>query len=138
MAKLSGYRRIVKNDYADEYKPLIDQLSVSVNNGFDTLFNAINGKLNFYDNIASTIVEFKVAVGSGGFPLQKTQFKLSNNQTNVEGILVLRVTGSSDTSLLPTSGVGVSYTASSGIVTIDNIQGLQENKTYLLKLLVIS
>lgn len=138
MAKLSSYRRIIKNDYPDEYKSLIDQLSVSVNNGFDTLYNALNGKLNFYDNIASTIVEFKVAVNSEGTPLQKTQFKLSNNQTNAEGILVLRVTGSSDTTLLPNSGVNVSYTAASGIITIDNIKGLQENKGYLIKVLVLS
>lgn len=138
MAKLSSYRRILKNDYPDEYKGLVDQLSVSINNGFDTLYNAINGKLNFYDNIASTIAEFKVSVNSSGNPLQKTQFKLSNNQTNVEGILVLKVTGSSDTSLLPNSGINISYTAASGVITIDNIKGLQDNKSYLIKVLVLS
>lgn len=138
MAKLSSYRRIVKNDYPDEYKALVDQLSVSINNGFDTLFNALNGKLNFYENIASTIAEFKITVNADGNPIQKTQFKLSNNQTNVEGILVLRAVGSNDPNLLPTSGIAVSYTASSGIITINNIKGLQENKSYLIKLLVLS
>ena len=71
MAKLSGYRRIVKTDYPDEYKSLVDQLSVSINNGFDTLYNALNGKLNFYDNISSTIAEVRLTVDIDGFPLQK-------------------------------------------------------------------
>ncbi len=138
MAKLSSYRRIVKNDYQDEFKPLIDQLSVSINNGFDTLYNALNGKLNFYDNISSTIAEVKISVDAGGFPLQKTQFKLSGNNTNVEGILVLNAIGYNNSSLYPTSGLAVSYSSASGLVTIDNIKGLEPNKVYLVKFLVIN
>jgi hypothetical protein len=138
MAKLSSYRRIIKNDYSDEYKGLVDQLSVSINNGFDTLFNAVNGKLNFYDNIASTIVEIKVTVNSSGNPIQKTQFKLNNNQTNIEGILVLRVLGYNDPNLYAMSGLSLSYTSESGVVTINNIQGLQANKIYLIKLLALN
>jgi hypothetical protein len=138
MAKLSSYRRIVKNDYPDEYKSLIDQLSVSINNGFDTLFNALNGKLNFYDNIASTIAEFRVTVDADGYPIQKTQFKLSNGSTNIEGVLVIQVAGYNDPNLLPSSGVIVSYSSASGLVTVTNIKGLQPNKNYLVKVLVIS
>lgn len=138
MAKLSGYRRIVKNDYPDEYKSLVEQLSVSINNGFDTLYNAINGKLNFYDNISSTIAEIRIAVDSDGFPLQKTQFKISGNQSTVEGILVLSASGYNNPDLYPSSGIAVSYSAGSGLVTIDNIKGLQPNKVYVLKLLAIS
>lgn len=138
MAKLSSYRRIVKNDYQDEYKPLVDQLSVSINNGFDTLFNALNGKLNFYDNIASTITEIRVSVDSNGFPLQRTQFKLSGNQTNIEGILVLKISGYNNPTLYPTSGLGISYTSDNGLVTITNIKGLETNKIYSIKLLTIN
>lgn len=138
MAKLSGYRRIVKNDYPDEYKSLIDQLSVSVNNGFDTLYNAINGKLNFSDNISSTIAEVRLTVDGDGYPLQKTQFKLSGNQTTVEGVLVLNAIGYNNPNLYPSSGVAVSYSAGSGLVTVDNVKGLQPNKVYVLKLLAIS
>lgn len=138
MAKLSSYRRIVKNDYQDEYKPLVDQLSVSINNGFDTLFNALNGKLNFYDNIASTIAEIRISVDSNGFPLQRTQFKLSGNQTNVEGILVLKISGYNNPTLYPTSGLALSYTFDNGLVTITNIKGLETNKIYSIKLLTIN
>lgn len=138
MAKLSSYRRIVKNDYQDEYKPLVDQLSVSINNGFDTLFNALNGKLNFYDNIASTITEIRISVDSNGFPLQRTQFKLSGNQTNIEGILVLKISGYNNPTLYPTSGLAISYTSDNGLVTITNIKGLETNKIYSIKLLTIN
>jgi hypothetical protein len=138
MAKLSGYRRIVKTDYPDEYKSLVDQLSVSINNGFDTLYNALNGKLNFYDNISSTIAEVRLTVDIDGFPLQKTQFKLRGDQTTIEGILVLNAVGYNNSNLYPSSGVAVSYSAGNGLVTIDNVKGLYPNKVYVLKLLAIS
>ena len=137
MAKLSSYRRIMTNDYADDYKPLVDQLSVSINNGFDTLFAALNGKLNFYDNISSTIAEFKVSVDSSGYPLQKTQFKLSSTQNSVEGVLVLKISGYNDNTLLPVSGLAITYTSASGLLNVENIKGLEANKIYLIKLLVI-
>lgn len=138
MAKLSSYRRLIKTDYAQEYQPLIEQLGVSINNGFDTVFNALNGKLNFADNIASTITEFKVTVTSDGTPQQTTQFRLGNNQTNLIGLLVLNVSGADNPSLRATSGLAIAYTPNNGIVTINNIKGLETGKAYLVKVLAIS
>lgn len=138
MAKLSGYRRLIKTDFAQEYQPLIEQLGVSINNGFDTVYNALNGKLNFTDNILSTIAEFKVTVNSDGTPQQTTQFKLDKNQSNLIGLLVLTISGVDDPNLRATSGLAISYTPNSGIVTINNIKGLETGKAYNIKVLALS
>lgn len=138
MAKLAGYRRLIKTDFAQDYQPLIEQLGVSINNGFDTIFNALNGKLNFSDNIASTITEFKVTVSADGTPQQITQFKLSNNQTNLIGLLVLSVSGADDPTLRATSGLAIAYSPSSGVVTVNNIKGLEAGKAYNVKVLALS
>lgn len=138
MAKLASFRRIIKTDFAQEYQPLVEQLAVSVNNGFDTVFNALNGKLNFADNILSTIAEFKVTVSAEGIPQQTTQFKLDKNQSNLIGLLVLNVTGAEDPNLRAVSGLAISYTPNSGIVTINNIKGLEALKPYNVKVLALS
>jgi len=138
MAKLASFRRIIKTDYAEEYQALVEQLATSINNGFDTVFNALNGKLNFSDNIAATITEFKVAVNADGRPLQKTQFKLNDNQTTVTGLLVLNTQGATDPSLYATSGLSISYTISGGNVIINNIKGLETDKSYLIRVLALS
>lgn len=138
MAKLAGYRRLIKTDFAQEYQPLIEQLGVSINNGFDTIFNALNGKLNFADNILSTIAEFKITVTADGTPQQTTQFKLDKNQSNLIGLLVLSVSGADDPSLRATSGLAIAYTPNSGIVTINNIKGLEAGKPYNVKVLALS
>lgn len=138
MAKLAGYRRIIKTDFAQEYQPLIEQLGVSINNGFDTIFNALNGKLNFSDNILSTISEFKVTVKEDGTPQQTTQFKLQDKQTNLIGLLVLSVSGADDPTLRATSGLAIAYSPNSGVVTINNIKGLEAGKAYNVKVLALS
>lgn len=138
MAKLASYRRLIKTDFAQDYQPLIEQIGVSVNNGFDTIFNALNGKLNFADNILSTIAEFKVSVTDDGTPQQSTQFKLSKNQSNLIGLLVLNVGGADDPSLRATSGLAISYTPNNGTVTITNIKGLETGKAYNVRVLALS
>ena len=138
MAKLAGYRRLIKTDFAQEYQPLIEQIAVSVNNGFDTIFNALNGKLNFSDNILSTIAEFKVTVSEDGTPQQSTQFKLDRNQSNLIGLIVLSVSGADNPSLRATSGLAIAYTPNSGVVTINNIKGLEAGKAYNVKVLALS
>jgi hypothetical protein len=136
--KLPSYRRIYKNDYAEEYEALVEKLAVSVNYGFDTLYDALNQRLNFEDNIASTIAEFSVTVDGNGRPTQKTQFKLKSSQTIVQGIVVLNCYGTKDPDVLPQSGIFVSFEKNENFVNINNIKGLIPNVSYTIKLLAIS
>lgn len=128
----------MKNDYDQEHQTLVEKLAVSINYGFDTLYDALNQKLNFQDNISSTIAEFSVTVDSAGKPTQKTQFKLSSAQTSVQGIIVLNCYGSNDSSILPQGGIFVSFEKSEKFVNINNIKGLTANIPYTIKLLAIS
>lgn len=136
--KLPSYRRIFKTDYAEEYQALVDKLAVSVNYGFDTLYDALNQKLTFQDNFLSTIAEFNVAVDANGKPTQITQFKLSTSQIAIQGLLVLSCTGANNPNDLPTSGVFVSFTKSENFVNINNIKGLVPGTLYTLKVLALS
>ena len=136
--KLPSYRRIFKTDYAEEYQALVDKLAVSVNYGFDTLYDALNQKLTFQDNFLSTIAEFNVAVDNKGKPTQVTQFKLTTSQTSIQGLLVLSCVGANNPNDLTISGVFVSFTKSENLVNINNIKGLIPGTLYTLKVLALS
>jgi len=135
--KLPSYRRIFKTDYAEDYQPLVEKLAVSINYGFDTLYDALNKKLTFADNIASTIAQFTVTVDEDGVPLKKTQFKLNDAQSNVEGLIVLDCYGEKDSKLLPTGGIFINFIKNENYIIINNIKGLQSGKSYIIKILSI-
>jgi len=135
--KLPSYRRIYKTDYQEDYQALVEKLAVSINYGFDTLYDALNQKLTFTDNFSSTISEFTVTVGADGAPLQKTQFKLTSSQTTVQGVVVLDCYGTR-TNDLPISGVFVSFEKNENFVNINNIKGLRPNIQYTIKVLALS
>jgi hypothetical protein len=136
--KLPSYRRIFKTDYAEDYQALVEKLAVSINYGFDTLYDALNQKLNFQDNIASTIADFDVTVDSSGKPRQKTQFKLSGSQTSVQGLIVLNCYGAKDSTVLPTGGIFISFNKNENYININYIKGLQTDIQYTIKVLAIS
>jgi hypothetical protein len=136
--KLPSYRRIFKTDYDKDYQALVDKLAVSINYGFDTLYDALNQKLTFQDNFASTIASFNVSVDSSGRPLQLTQFKLKSSQTSIQGIIVLNCYGFNNPNDLPSSGVFVGFSRSEDIVNINYIKGLEPNIQYVINVLALN
>lgn len=135
MARLSNFRRILEQDYPDDSE-LIKKLGIVLNSSFDELYSALSNRLTFRDNISSTISEVVVTVDSAGKPKAQTSFKLVN-QTTVEGLLVINVTGEKDDTLLPNSAVFVSFTKSEDNIIINNIKGLQSDKSYRIKVIVL-
>jgi len=137
MAKLPNFRRLYSSDFEPDKKDLIDRLGTSLNNAIETLFDALNKKLTFRDNISATIVELSVTVNSGGVPNKPTSFKLDARQTIVEGLMVIDAVGTTDPLLFPTAGVFVSFTKNENIIIIRNVKGLQAEKPYTLKIIAL-
>lgn len=102
------------------------------------MYDALNQKLTFQDNFLSTIAEFRVAVDQNGKPTQVTQFKLTTNQTAIQGLLVLSCIGANDPNDLPISGIFISFTKNENFVNINNIKGLKPGTLYNLKVLALS
>lgn len=139
MAKLGSFRRLYSTDFDVENKQLIDQLGTTYNPNIEALYDALNKKLNFADNFASTVSTFTVTVNADGVPVRQTQIKLDQSQVNIpiNGVIVLSAVGSKDANLLPTSGVYISSTKSEGSLIIQNIKGLQADKPYNVSIIVI-
>jgi hypothetical protein len=138
MAKLSSYRNIYSNDYDPQYKGLVDNLGIILNASFNELYTNLSNGLTIADNFAATIATVTLTVDSNGKPQNTTQFALKNGQTTVSGLTLLDAQGASDSTLLPTGGIFVSFITSGNNVVIQNVKGLQANSSYTLKLLAFA
>jgi hypothetical protein len=136
--KLPSYRRLFKTDYAEDYQELVEKLAVSINYGFDTLYDALNKKLTFSENISSTIAEITVSVDNNGEPIKKnTQFKLDSSQTNIQGLVVINCY-EEKTGEGPIFAPFVSFTKNENNILIKKITGLKPNVSYVIKVLTIT
>lgn len=135
--KLSNWRRLNKTDFGADDAEFVENLSTPINASMDELYNALDNRLDFVDNINATIVSFNISVDSSGNPQPAVQFKLKDSQTVFQGSLVLNVVGTKDKSLKPVSGLYIDAIQNGQSVIIKNIKGLQANNLYTVTVLAI-
>lgn len=129
--KLPNFRRIIKNDYDPEDHKLVETLSFSLNNGIEVLYQALNKAITLEDNIACTVKQITIEVGSTGAPKTKTSFNL-NNTNRVLGLLVLNAINTKNPSILPEAGVFISFFQENKTVSINAIKGLPADQPFTL------
>lgn len=132
MAKLPSFKRIFYTDFPKDYQSLVEQLSYTINQGFDALFNALNNNLTLNDNLAVTVKDITVSVNATGTPTSSTGFTVSNSNT-IAGVQVIKATNNTNPTIYPTSGVFITYTQSGNLITINNIAGLPANNQFTLR-----
>ncbi len=133
MPKLKSYKRIITNDFEEEQKKLIEQLSSPLNNSFNELYFALNGRLSLKDNIFCTVKDVDIIVDANGTPNVTTSFTL-DRQGVVLGTQVLAAVNQVNSAVYPTGAPFVSFLQSGNSVIINNITGLQANQRYSIRI----
>ena len=134
--KLPNFRRINEKDYTkfgDQVVNFISQLAVSMNSGFEVVYEAFNKKITLRDNISATVKDITVELNSNGTPKLPTQFSL-DLPTRVDALLVGRAENITNSSVYPSSGVIISWEQTQTGILISNITGLQANNQYRLRI----
>lgn len=131
--KLPNFKRIVKSDYKQEFHGIIENLSFSLNNGIEVLYQALNRAISLKDNIACTVMDVIIEVDSEGTPKVRTSFLL-NSTNRVLGVSVLNAVNSKNPTILPTSGVFVYFTQENKTLFIKNVKGLPADQPFTLTL----
>jgi hypothetical protein len=130
--RLPSFRRIYKTDYEQQYQKLIDTLSVSLNNAFDSIFGALNNGISLTDNIACTVKDVIIQVDSSGKPLTSTSFNINTIGT-IKGVQVIQATNLDNPGIYPTSQPFITYTQNNQTILILNASGLQVNVRYSVR-----
>jgi hypothetical protein len=136
--KLPSFKRILSTDFQDEYKGLVNKLAVSINDGLESVYNALNKRITLKDNIQCTVKTVQVTVNASGLPTTTTTFQVDVPNTKVEGCMVISAINQVNTTSYPSSGVFISFTQLENTVRIDHVTGIQANVPYSLKIVAFN
>lgn len=134
MGKLSSYRRIITQDFKKEEAEFVEQIASPINDSFNELYFAVNGRLSIQDNLFCTVKLIDVTVNASGIPTTSTTFT-TTKPAPVTGITVILAQNQVNTAIYPTGQPFISYTAISGGILINHISGLQANQRYTIRLI---
>lgn len=113
----------------------MEKLALPINSFIEQVRNLFNKNIDF-QNINQEIIEFTVRVDSDGIPNITTQFR-SNLTSKVIGMNCINATNLTDLGTPVTGAPFVTFTQSSNIITVNNIKGLEADKSYQLRFLTI-
>lgn len=133
--KLPTFKRLKSQDYPEEQQSLIEQISFSLNNGIEALFEALNKKLTIKDNLYATERDVELRINSAGYPLAQT-FATVDFGGPVRNVFVGKVENLTNPQVFPTSGVHVSWNNTASGIQITNVVGLPPNNTFRLRIVM--
>lgn len=133
--KLQGFKRIVKENFPEEYRELVDILGNSINSLAEDILNATNKNLSVDDNLRMEYKDIEVSMGTNGTPKMLTQFKTSLSG-RIRGMSVIKVENSTSPGTAPNDAPFLTWTVNNQVFTITNITGLNDNTKYRLTVLL--
>ena len=136
MAKLPTLKRLFKNEFKPEYSDLVEKLIVSINNGFDNIYDSLNNKITLKNNMLCDIKDVETSVSLSGDLLNDINLYLTF-KNNVNSVVIGMVQNKTTPGLYPKNGVTVIWEpVSQGIIKIKHISGLQEGSIYNIRLVI--
>jgi hypothetical protein len=136
--KLPSYKRIITQDYNPDNQELIEQLGGNINDSFNLIYSALNNRLNFSDNFASTVRDVEVTVDANGKPINDTAFRLDIANTQVIGCFCVRAVNLTNSNTYPTGSPWISFIQNENLIRILNVTNLQPNMRYSLKIIALN
>lgn len=133
MPKLATYKRIITSDFEADDQQLIEQLGFPINDGFNALYFAVDGKLSLRDNLFCTVKDVELTVNAAGVPTVGGSFNL-DKQAQVIGCQVIYAANQTNSASYPTSAPFVSFIQNGNSVIINHISGLQTNQRYIVRI----
>lgn len=134
--KLRSFKYIKKEDVKQEFRPIVDNISPSINDLGQDVTQLANNNVNITDNLRQELKSVTLTVNSSGVPTARTLFQSKFNNTKVQGILVIRVENLTNNTY-PSSGVLISFSQNNNFITIDHVTGLLANIKYKLTFITI-
>ena len=132
--KMPSFKRIFDTDFDAQYKAMIQTLAITINNGFEVVYEALNKKISISENIQCTLKDVSFKVDSAGNPTTRVSFISDIPNMRVIGTQVIKVVNNTNSSSYPTSGVFISFTETNNGIEINNVTGLIAGNTYTLRI----
>lgn len=135
MAKISNLKRIIKEDFPEEYQELIDKLAYSLNPFLEQISNAFNKNINI-ENLSREFITVTVENVGGNLKIP-VQFKTSLSG-RIQGFNIIKAENITNPAIYPTQAPWITWTINSNILTIQKVTGIPDNNKFRLTLELIS
>lgn len=135
--RLQAFKRLIKEDYKEEQREMIEKLGFSLNTFADDITNLLNKNITIEDNLNQAKKTVKTSVDASGTPISPLAFKTGLTD-QCYGIQCVRAINTTTSTSYPTSTPLLSFTESNNVLTINNITGLVAGSTYSLNLILFS
>lgn len=132
---LPALKRLIKEDFPQQYKQLVGQIAQVVNPAMENISLALNNNLTFADNISCDVVNIPVTVDSNGIPINPISFPITLTGT-VNHIFVTRALNTTNTTTYVTAAPFVDWVNNGGQIQINHVTGLPANTTFTLTMIV--
>lgn len=133
--KVQSFKRLIKEDVEEQYRPLVEKIAFSVNPFAEEVIKALDNNLSIEDNFGQKKKEITVQVDSDGIPTYVTQLK-TDLKSICSGAIVIRADNLTNARTYPTGCPFLSFTENNGVITVNHITGLPAGNKFKLKLVL--
>lgn len=138
MASLPKIYKILMEDLGADVPPFIRKMLSPLNTFFESIYSALNKDITFKENIRSEYRDIIVSTSStytSGNDFQKIKFKNPLKST-IDTILIAQIREDNDNFTSVYKPTSVSWVEYNREITIHFISGLDDSKSYRVKLLI--
>lgn len=133
--KLPALKRLVKEDFPQQYKQLVGQIGQVVNPASENISLALNNNLTFIDNISCNVVTVPITVDVNGIPINPTTFPITLTG-QVNHLWVTRALNTTNAAIYVTAAPFVDWVNTGGNISVQHVTGLPANVTFNLTMIV--
>lgn len=133
--RLNNIKRIIKEDFAQEDRVLIEKLAFALNPFLEQISMIFNKNIDF-DNLNQEIINVTIELDANGVPKTTTQIR-STLKTKIRGIQVINAANLENDGTFPTAGPFITYSINGNLITIQHVTGIPANKRYNLSAILI-
>jgi len=136
MGRVPDIKRLRKEDFEEQYQPLIERVAYSLNTFMDQVIFVLNKNVDFL-NLNQQLINYTISVDSSGQLVNPASIRI-DLASKIAGIQCINAVNLNDPNTFPNSQPFVTYDIlNSRSISIRNISGLQNDSTYQLTLLII-
>jgi hypothetical protein len=132
MPNLSFLKRLIKEDFEQKDRELVDKIASILNPALEQITIILNRGLKVED-LNAQVKDLEITVDSDGFPTSDASFK-STLKGKCTQIMVGRVQAINRVDVYPTGGHSVTFSDNGGQVVVNHITGLPPNIRFTVRL----
>lgn len=135
MSKLQSFKRLTVEDFDTKDRAMVGKIAYSINIFAEDVLNALNNNISIEDNLNIAKKDFTVVVDGSGNIVGNASLKTGLSHS-CQGITVIKADNLTVPANIPTGTPFVTFSESSGLITISNITNLTATNQYKLKLVL--